>query len=169
MNMNFLFLYCALSFVNVVIQTVKSLCTVKCSTFISACVNAVAYGLYVYVIFFTNAEGLELWGKALITAVANFTGVYIANMLFNKVFTHEVEWIVNVIVPEGKNAILFQEDLEKEKIEYLKFGDKLWMAMNDKRVYYVSCPTCKDSEKLKKIIDKYDDIKYIINENIKRL
>ena len=169
MNMNFLLLYCALSFVNVVIQTIKSLCTVKCSTFISACVNAVAYGLYVYVIFLTNAEGLSLWGKAIIAAVANFSGVYIANMLFNKVFSREVEWIVNVIVPEGKNAILFQEDLEKEKIEYLKFGDRLWMAMNDKRVYYVFCPTCKDSEKLKKIIDKYDNIKYIINENTKRL
>ena len=56
MSINFLILYCTLSFVNVVIQTVKSLCTVKCSTFVSACVNALAYGLYVYVIFFRDDE-----------------------------------------------------------------------------------------------------------------
>ena len=40
MTKNFLLLYCALCFVNVVIQTIKSLCTIKSSTFVSACVNA---------------------------------------------------------------------------------------------------------------------------------
>ena len=98
--MNFLILYCVLCFVNVVLQTVKSLCTVKCSTFVSACVNAIAYGLYTYVIFFTNAEGLSLFVKAIITAIANFTGVYLANILFNKLFSREVEWSVNVSIPQ---------------------------------------------------------------------
>ena len=46
MNLSFLMLYCGLSFVNVVMQTVKSLCTVKCSTIVSATVNAIAYGLF---------------------------------------------------------------------------------------------------------------------------
>lgn len=161
MNMNFLILYCALSFVNVVIQTIKSLCTVKCSTFISACVNAVAYGLYVYVIFFTNAEGLELWGKALITAAANFSGVYIANILFNRVFAHEVRWKVEVSVP-NVDAPSFIEQLEENDMEYYQDG-----SYNDWLSFAVFCPTKNDSKVLKSVLP--DSAKYNISECVKRL
>lgn len=163
MNINFLILYCALSFVNVVIQTIKSLCTVKCSTFISACVNAIAYGLYVYVIFFTNAEGLELWGKALITAAANFSGVYIANMLFNKVFTREVEWVVNVSVP-NEEASDFMGTLRMNKLIYHNYG---WNSDCEYSLFTVYCPTSNDSAKLKKILP--EGSKYNISESVKRL
>lgn len=163
MNMNFLVLYCALSFVNVVIQTVKSLCTVKCSTFISACVNAVAYGLYVYVIFFTNADGLPLWGKAAITAAANFTGVYIANMLFNKVFAREVEWVVNLSVPNEK-ANDFMGALNINKLTYHSYG---WNSDCEYSLFTVYCSTSKDSANLKKILP--EGSKYNISESVKRL
>ena len=161
MNLNFLMLYCALSFVNVVMQTVKSLCTVKCSTMVSATVNAIAYGLYVYVIFFTNAEGLPLWGKAVITAVANFSGVYIANILFNKVFSHEVRWKVEVSVPLI-DAPMFVEQLEENEMEYYQDG-----SYNDWVSYAVFCPTKKDSRILKKILP--DAAKYNVSECVKRL
>ena len=85
--MKLIILFTALTVFNVIIQTVKSLCTVRCSTFTSACVNALAYGLYTYVIFFTTSEGMPLWSKAVITAVANFFGVYVANYIFDKFFS----------------------------------------------------------------------------------
>lgn len=163
MNINFLVLYCALAFVNVVIQTVKSLCTVKCSTFISACVNAVAYGLYVYVIFFTNADGLPLWGKAVITAAANFTGVYIANMLFNKVFVREVEWVVNLSIP-NEDVNCFMGDLYDNKLTYHSYG---WNSDHKYSLFTVYCPTSKDSANLKKILP--NGSKYNVSECVKRL
>lgn len=163
MNLNFLILYCALSFVNVVIQTIKSLCTVKCSTFISACVNAVAYGLYVYVIFFTNADGLPLWGKAAITAAANFTGVYIANMLFNKVFAREVEWVVNVSVP-NVNVPDFTDACKEQNLIFNKGN---WNSDCQYTAITVYCPTSKDSVNLKKILP--EGSKYNISESAKRL
>ena len=46
--MNVIILFTALTVANTIIQTVKSLCTIRCSTFTSACVNALAYGLYTY-------------------------------------------------------------------------------------------------------------------------
>ena len=161
MNMNFLLLYCALSFVNVVIQTIKSLCTVKCSTFISACVNAVAYGLYVYVIFFTNAEGLPLWSKAVITAAANFTGVYIANTLFDKVFSHEVLWKVDVSV-QNIDAPAFIDDLNRKNIEWFESGH-----YDDWTCFSVFCPTKQYSKMLKTILPQ--NAKYNISECVKRL
>lgn len=161
MNINFLLLYCALSFVNVVIQTVKSLCTVKCSTFISACVNALAYGLYVFVIFFTNADGLSLWAKAAITATANFTGVYIANILFNKVFAHEVTWKIEISVP-AIDAPSFADALENNNLGYFEDGYyNGWVS------YAVFCPTKEDSRVLKKILP--NTAKYNISECVKRL
>ena len=84
--MKLIILFTALTVFNVIIQTVKSLCTVRCSTFTSACVNALAYGLYTYVIFFTTSEGMPLWSKAVITAVANFFGVYVANYIFDDLY-----------------------------------------------------------------------------------
>lgn len=161
MNMNFLMLYCGLSFVNVVIQTIKSLCTVKCSTFISACVNAIAYGLYVYVIFFTNAEGLELWSKALITAAANFSGVYIANILFNKVFAREVLWKVEVSI-SIIDAPNFIEQLEENEIEYYEDG-----TYNEWVSYAVFCPTKKESHILRTVLP--ESAKYNVSECVKRL
>lgn len=161
MNMNFLMLYCGLSFVNVVMQTVKSLCTVKCSTIVSATVNAIAYGLYVYVIFFTNAEGLSLFGKAIITAAANFSGVYIANILFNKVFTREVLWKVEVSVPII-DAPNFIEQLEENEIEYYEDG-----TYNEWVSYAVFCPTKKESHILRVVLP--ESAKYNVSECVKRL
>lgn len=163
MNMNFLLLYCALAFINVVIQTIKSLCTIKCSTFVSAAVNAIAYGLYVYVIFYTNAEGLNLVSKAMITAAANFTGVYLANFLFSKVFAREVEWVVNVSVPNEKTNE-FMGDLNVNKLIYHSYG---WNSDCEYSLFTVYCPTSKDSTNLKKILP--EGSKYNISESIKRL
>ena len=93
--MKLIILFTALTVFNVIVQTIKSLCTVRCSTLVSASVNAIAYGLYTFVIFFTTAGGMALWLKAVITAIANFFGVYIANFLFSKLFSPKSD-ILNV-------------------------------------------------------------------------
>lgn len=161
MSMNFLLLFCALSFINVVIQTVKSLCTIRCSTFVSACINALAYGIYTYVIIFMNSEGLPIWGKALITAMANFAGVYIANMLFNKLFTKEVLWKVDVSIP-NIDAPNFIEQVEENELQYMQTG------YNDSYIgYTIFCPTRKESHILRTIMP--DSARYNISEHVKRL
>ena len=159
--MDFLLLYCGLCLVNVVLQTVKSLCTVRCSTFVSACVNALAYGLYVYVIFYTNAEGLSLIGKAVITATANFIGVYIANLLYDRMFRREVRWKVEISIP--RSAVkYFEQKLDKYKFEWYTCG---WT--NNWKAYAVFCPDKVSSKKLSKILPS--DSKYNIVECVKRL
>lgn len=154
-------LFTILTILNVVIQTIKSLCTVKCSTKISACVNALAYGLYTFVIFYTTADGMSLWLKALITALANLIGVVVANNLFNKIFTKEVKWKVEVSVPSNV-ANLFESDMEINNLEYYTCGKtKGWTA------YAVFCPNKEASANLKYIMPK--TAKYNIAECVKRL
>ena len=163
MNINFILLFAGLSLFNVIMQTIKSLCTVKCSTIVAASVNAIAYGVYVYVIVFTNSEGLPLWGKALITAGANFTGVYIANFMFKKLFSGEVTWVVTVSIPKDKTFELECKLLE-HNIVFHYFGAN---SDNQFDLMDVYCSTKEQSATLKKILP-LNSI-YNINENRKRL
>jgi predicted peroxiredoxin len=159
--MNMVLLFTALTIVNVILQTIKSLCTVRCPSIVSASVNAVAYGLYTFVIFFTTADGMPLWMKAAITAVANFFGVYIANFLFDKIFTKIVRWKVEVSV-SNNSAIDFQRQLRENGYEFYVCGySSTWKA------YAVFCATKAQSELLKKIMPP--EAKYNIVECVKHL
>ena len=159
--MEMILLFTILTVVNVIIQTVKSLCTVRCSTLVSASVNAVAYGLYTFVIFFTTAGGMSLWLKAVITAVANFFGVYIANYLFSKLFAKEVRWKVEISIPK-EEAEQFKRDLSANNLDYYNCGSfEDWVALA------VFCPDKKSSECLKELLP--DTVKYNIVESVKRL
>ena len=139
MNINFILLYIVLCLANVILQTVKSLCTIKCSNFVSACANAISYGLYTYVIVLTNADGISLFGKAIICASTNFIGVYIANFIFKIAFSKPVRWKVEVSIPVI-DAPAFLDKLENNNIEYYTCGN--W---NDWISYAVFCPSHKES------------------------
>ena len=159
--MKLIILFTALTVFNVIIQTVKSLCTVRCSTFTSACVNALAYGLYVYVIFFTTSEGMPLWAKAGITAIANFFGVYAANIIFERLFSKTVRWKIEVSIPN---------ELSKQFESYLNIREFEWCFCgwgNNWTNYAVFCPDKNASAALREILPL--EAKYNIVECVKRL
>lgn len=159
--MNILLLFTALTIINVVLQTIKSLCTIRCTTFISACVNALAYGLYTFVIFYTTADGLGLWTKAAITAVANFFGIYIANFIFKKVFSQTTRWKVEVSIPII-SVSQFERDMYKHKIEYYCCGYYAgWKS------YALFSEDKRQSKIIKNILP--EGTKYNIVECVKRL
>ena len=69
--------------INVVIQTIKSICTIKCNKWIAAIVNAIAYGLYTYIVVLTVCE-LPLWIKIFTVAGANLIGVFLVKYFEEK-------------------------------------------------------------------------------------
>lgn len=159
--MGMIIFFIVLTAFNVVIQTVKSLCTVRCSTFVSACVNAIAFGLYTFVIYFTTAGGMSLWLKAAITAVVNFFGIYIANFVFDKLFAKTVRWKIEVSIPNELNR-QFEGYLNDRKFEWCFCG---WG--NGWTNYAVFCPDKKASAALREILPA--EAKYNIVECVKRL
>ena len=159
--MKLIILFTILTVVNVIIQTVKSLCTVRCSTFTSACVNALAYVLYVYVIFFTTSEGMPLWAKAGITAIANFFGVYAANIIFERLFSKTVRWKIEVSIPNELNK-QFEGYLNDREFEWCFCG---WG--NNWTNYAVFCPDKNASAALREILPL--EAKYNVVECVKRL
>ena len=159
--MKMIILFTVLTVFNVILQTVKSLCTVRCSTFTSACANALTYGLYVYVIFFTTSEGMPLWAKASITAIANFFGVYAANIIFEKLFSKTVRWKIEVSIPNELNK-QFEGYLNEREFEWCFCG---WG--NGWTNYAVFCPDKNASVTLREILPA--EAKYNIVECVKRL
>lgn len=74
--MDLLILFIVMNVINVIIQTVKSIATIKCGKLSAAIINAIAYGLYTYIVVLTMCD-LSLAVKCLTVAAANFIGVYL--------------------------------------------------------------------------------------------
>lgn len=99
--MNLLLVFIILNVINVVLQTAKSICTVKCGKFMAAVANAAAYGLYTIVIIYTVCD-LPLWQKVLIVAGANFVGVFVVKAIEQKLEKEKL-WKVEMAIPIGVN------------------------------------------------------------------
>ena len=81
--MNLLITFILLNIANVIIQTIKSIATIKCGKTVAATVNAVAYGLYTIVTVYMLCE-LPLWWKAGIVALCNLVGVWVVKYFEEK-------------------------------------------------------------------------------------
>ena len=97
MDTKLLIIFIVLNIFNVIIQTVKSIATVKCGKTVAAIINAVAYGLYTIVTVYMLCE-LDLWLKAVIVAVANLIGVYVVKLLEEKARKDKL-WKVEMCSP----------------------------------------------------------------------
>lgn len=83
--------------INVIMQTVKSIATIRCTKTVAAIINAVAYGLYTYIIVLTMCD-LDLWVKVAVVALANFVGVYVVKLIEEKARKDKI-WLVKMTIP----------------------------------------------------------------------
>lgn len=139
---------------NVVIQTVKSIVTIKCNKWIAAIVNAVAYGLYTYIVVLT-ASDIDLWFKIIVVALANLVGVFIVKWVEEKKRKDKL-WKVELTVPaEYTEAVDF--DLRKVPHSYIENLGKYTL-------FNFYCATQAESAKVKTIADQYK-AKYFVSES----
>lgn len=146
--MKMLTLFIVLTILNTIIQTVKSIATVKCGKTSAALVNAVAYGLYTYVVFFTAYEGIDLHAKALITAFANLVGVYIVKYVEEKMRKDKL-WLVKMTIPHHK-ATLAKKALDAAEIPYTFYD------VNKYFVFDTYCETQKQTATVETICKNFD-------------
>lgn len=153
--MKLLITFIILNVINVIIQTVKSLATVKCGKTVAALVNAVAYGLYTVVVVYTVCD-LPLWFKVVVVAVANLIGVYVVK-LFEEKSRKDKLWKVEATVPfEEYETVDHNLNLHYLPHNYILLGEKY-------AIFNIYCATQKDSEFTKKVLDRYD-AKYFVSE-----
>jgi hypothetical protein len=155
--MEMLIIFIVLTILNVVIQTIKSIATIKCGKWVAALVNAVAYGLYTYVIFFTSADGIDLHAKALITAFANLVGVYVVKLIEEKARKDKL-WKVEATVPVA-NVGELSAVLEEYKLPYNCFK-----TSGEHRIFNIYCATQEQSKFAKMALDGHF-AKYFVSES----
>ena len=147
--------YIVFNILNVIIQTIKSIVTIKCNKWIASIVNAVAYGLYTYIVVLT-ASDLDLWFKIIVTALSNLVGVFIVKYFEEKkrkTQLWKVEFTVNGVLTHTIDELL---KLAKVPHNYIESVGKY-------TIFNAYCATEKESESVKEIVNKYN-AKYFVSE-----
>ena len=154
--MKLLIIFVVFNALNVVIQTVKSIATIKCGKTAAALVNAVAYGLYTYIVVLTVCD-LPLWQKMLIVALCNFVGVFIVKWVEEKARKDKL-WKVEATIPSYlKDRVIV--DLKNEGLPFNYIDD-----IGNYVLFNIYCNTQQDSSKAKNILN-YHKAKYFVSES----
>ena len=152
----FLMVFIVLNVLNVIIQTVKSIATIKCGAWAAASVNALAYGLYTIVVVYMSADGLGLLWKAVIIGLANLVGVYAVKIIEQKKRKDKL-WKIECTVNRSKTSKLDHElDLVAIPHNYVVAGRY--------SIFNCYCATQKDSIAVKQILNEHN-AKYFVTES----
>lgn len=153
--MKLLITFIILNIANVIVQTIKSIATVKCDKGIAALVNAIAFGLYTVVTVYMLCD-LPLALKAIIVALCNLVGVFVVKWGEEKARKDKL-WKVEATVYEPyKESLIF--DLKKNEIpfNYIE-GVGKYVLFN------IYCETQKESTVAKNLLN-YHKAKYFVSE-----
>lgn len=153
--MNLLIIFIVANILNVIIQTIKSICTIKCGKGIAALVNALAYGFYTYIVILMIAD-LPLLTKCIIVGLCNLIGVYVVKWAEERARKAKL-WKVELTV-RNEEAQKLHENLNRFNIphNYIPNVGK-WTIFN------AYCATQKESHFTKEIANKAH-AKYFVTE-----
>lgn len=151
-----LILFIVLNIVNVIIQTVKSIATIKCGKGMAAIVNAVAYGFYTVVTIYMLCD-LSLFLKAGIVALCNLIGVYVVKYFEEKARKDKL-WKVELTVKADQTYPL------KAELDGLELSYKYFEGIGKHTEFNVYCATQKDSAFVKELVKKYQ-AKFFVTES----
>lgn len=151
-------LFIILQLVNVILSTIKSICTIKCGKFIAALMNAVYFGFYTVIMIYTVNDDLiqSIFIKALITFCCNAIGVYFSKWLLEKMEKDKL-WEIVATVPKDR---FFQElhyNLNKNNI-----GNNYIALDNGDAIFHIYSKDKKDSQIIKTELTRFN-AKYIVH------
>ena len=153
MNEKLFITFCILNIANVIIQTVKSIATIKCKKTVAAIVNAIAYGLYTVVVVYMVCE-LPLWLKVTVIAIANLIGVYVVK-LFEEKGQKDKLWKIEVTIPTDYKNIV--------DATFRKIPHNYIVISNKHTLFNFYCESQEESREIRKLVKQYD-AKYFVTE-----
>lgn len=158
-----LFLVC--QFINVALNTIKTIIMHKEEKISSAIINAITYGFYTIIVVMTASE-LPLWLTIVITIITNLIGVYISMLILEKLKKDSLWEIVATIqntemdnYKQFLNMVLSREQISFNCVETNKQGEY---------VYHIYSENQKQSAIIKKALSG-TNAKYIVHEEKVRL
>ncbi len=155
MNNTLLWVFIGLNVANVIIQTIKSIATIKCKPMSAAVINAVAYGLYTVVLVYMVCD-LPLWAKVVIVGGANLVGVYLVK-IFEEKGRKDKLWAIRFTVKDNEREEVINNLKEKEVSHY-------YHIVGNHTVFETFCNSQKETLKVKEIVNQYG-AKYFVAES----
>lgn len=156
MNWELFWIFVVLNVVNVIIQTIKSIATIKCGKLSAAVINAVAYGLYTIVVVYMVCD-LPLWLKATVIAVANLIGVYAVKLIEEKKRKDKL-WKVEATIPADYTIPLHY------KLKVREIPHNYIEKVGEYTVFNIYCATQKQSAIAKILLNEHH-AKYFVSES----
>lgn len=156
MEMKLFVLFVIMNVVNVVIQTIKSIATIKCGKTAAAVVNALAYGLYTYIVVLTMCD-LPLLAKCLVVAGANFVGVWVVKFFEEKARKDRL-WKVEATVPTAMTSLV-HSILDRNGISH-----NYVEGVGSYTIFNIYCPTQNESVLVRELLEN-GNIKYFVSES----
>lgn len=134
-----LFIIC--TFANVVLSTIKSVMTIKGGKMSAAIWNALAFGLYSYIVVLTATAPISTLGKVLVTIGCNLVGVYGVKLFEEKLRKDRLWKLEMTIKDNGFSAAAMHGALNEANIpnNYVKAGNYA--------VFNCFCATKADTDK----------------------
>lgn len=155
MNNTLLWVFIGLNVANVIIQTIKSIATIKCKPMSAAVINAVAYGLYTVVLVYMVCD-LPLWAKVAVVGGANLVGVYLVK-IFEEKGRKDKLWAIRFTVKDNEREEVINKLKEKEVSHY-------YHIVGSHTVFETFCNSQKETLKVKEIVEKFN-AKYFVAES----
>ena len=155
MNNTLLWVFIGLNVANVIIQTIKSIATIKCKPMSAAGINAVAYGLYTVVLVYMVCD-LPLWAKVVVVGGANLVGVYLVK-IFEEKGRKDKLWAIRFTVKDNEREEVISNLKEKEVPHY-------YHIVGNHTVFETFCNSQKETLKVKEIVEKFN-AKYFVAES----
>ena len=155
MNKELLIIFIVLNIVNVIIQTVKSIATIKCGKGMASVVNAIAYGLYTVVVVYTVCD-LPLWLKVVVVGLCNLVGVFCVKWGEEKARKDKLWKVEATVKPCEFEAIKTYCEVADLPFSYIDIDKYI--------LFNFYCATQKESAIVKDLLDKHN-AKYFVSES----
>lgn len=154
--MEFLAIFIALSVINVIFSTVRSIVTIKGGKFVASIVSGGYFAFYNVMLIYTVMD-FPMWQKCLITFVCNVVGVFIVKFV-EELLQKDKLWKVEATIVRSYQADVC-EMLNKARVPYNYIE-----GIGKYTIFNVFCATQEQSAAVREILKAYN-AKYFVSES----
>lgn len=156
--MKLLITFIALSIINVIFSTIRSITTIKSGKTIASIISGGYFAFYNIMLIYTVAD-FPMWQKCVITFACNVVGVWIVKLVEEKMRKDKL-WKIEVTVKQ-RDKVKLVEELVKKDIPFSMI--RTVNAEYTKIEAYAA--TQKESREIKEIIEQLETAKYFVTES----
>ena len=154
----YIVLFFVCQFINVALNTIKTIVMHKEEKVSSSLINAITYGFYAIIVVMT-ASALDLWITIVITIITNLIGVYVSMLVLEKLKKDSLWEIVATLKFDKEKIARFAESLTDIGVSFNMVDN--WNK--SETILHIYSKTQSESAKIKTLLDLYG-AKYIVHE-----